>query len=332
MNITMSLAREVGIRPACNALDVSRAGFYRWRHPKEEEPLCRLSPLALSFEERNNVLDILHEERFVDKAPCEIYAALLDEKRYVCSIRTMYRILEQEQELKERRKQVCRPQYVKPELLATGPNQVWSWDITKLKGPVKWTYYYLYVIMDIWSRYVVGWMVAQRELSVLAVKLIDETMKKQLIQPGQLVIHADRGSSMTSKPVAFLLADLGVTKSHSRPSVSNDNPYSEAQFKTMKYRPEFPDRFGSIEDGRTFCQTFFPWYNTETYHSGLGLLTSEDVHYGRADRIIQARTEVLEAAYARHPERFKGGMPKAASLPDAVWINKPLPVSDEEIH
>jgi putative transposase len=244
----------------------------------------------------------------------------------------MYRILEQEQELKERRKQVCRSHYVKPELLATGPNQVWSWDITKLKGPVKWTYYYLSVIMDIFSRYIVGGMVAQRELSVLAVKLINETMNKQLIQPGQLVIHADRGSSMTSKSVAFLLADLGVTKSHSRPSVGNDNPYSEAQFKTMKYRPEFPDRFGSIEDGRTFCQTFFPWYNTEHYHSGLGLLTPEDVHYGRADRIIQARTEVLQAAYVLYPERFKGRMPKAASLPDAVWINKPLPASDEEIH
>jgi putative transposase len=332
MNITASLAREVGISPACNALDVSRASFYRWQHPKEEEPLCRLSPLALSFEERNTVLDILHEERFVDKAPREIYAALLDEKRYVCSVRTMYRILEQEDELKERRKQVCRPHYAKPELLATGPNQVWSWDITKLKGPVKWTYYYLYVIMDIWSRYVVGWMVAHRELSALARKLINETMKKQLIQPGQLVIHADRGSSMTSKPVAFLLADLGVTKSHSRPSVSNDNPYSEAQFKTMKYRPEFPERFGSIEDGRTFCQTFFPWYNTEHYHSGLGLLTPEDVHYGRAERITQARTEVLEAAYARHPERFKGRMPKASPLPGTVWINKPLATSDEEVH
>jgi putative transposase len=332
MNITASLAHEVGIRPACNALDVSRAGFYRWQHPREKEPTCRLSPLALSPGERNEVLDILHTERFVDKAPREIYATLLDEKSYLCSVRTMYRILEQTDELKERRRQVCRPHYAKPELLATGPNQVWSWDITKLKGPVKWTYYYLYVIMDIFSRYVVGWMVAQRELAVLARKLIDETMKKQSIQPGQLVIHADRGSSMTSKPVAFLLADLGVTKSHSRPSVSNDNPYSESQFKTMKYRPEFPERFGCIEDTRAFSQTFFPWYNTEHYHSGLGLLTPEDVHYGRAPRIVKARQKVLLAAYEKHPERFKGRMPKPAPLPDTVWINKPSPTGDGEVH
>lgn len=332
MSITKSLAREVGVRPACNALDVSRAGFYRWQHPKEKELSCRMSPLALSSGERNEVLDTLHAERFIDKAPQEIYATLLDEKSYLCSVRTMYRILEKEGELKERRRQVSRPRYAKPELLATGPNQVWSWDITKLKGPMKWTYYYLYVIMDIYSRYVVGWMVAHRELAVLARKLIDETMKKQSIQPGQLVIHADRGSSMTSKPVAFLLADLGVTKSHSRPSVSNDNPYSESQFKTMKYRPEFPERFGSIEDGRTFCQTFFPWYHTEHHHLGLGLLTPEDVHYGRASGIIEDRKEVLRAAYEKHPERFKGRMPTPASLPDAVWINKPLPVSDGEVH
>jgi putative transposase len=332
MNITKSLADKVGIRPACKALDVSRAGFYRWQHPREKEPSCRLSPLALSSSERNDVLDMLHTERFIDKAPQEIYATLLDEKSYLCSVRTMYRILEKEGELKERRRQVCRGHHAKPELLATGPNQVWSWDITKLKGPVKWTYYYLYVIMDIFSRYVVGWMVAQRELAVLARKLIDETMKKQSIQPGQLVIHADRGSSMTSKPVAFLLADLGVTKSHSRPSVSNDNPYSESQFKTMKYRPEFPERFGCIEDGRAFCLTFFPWYNTEHYHSGLGLLTPEDVHYGRAPHIVEARREVLQAAYEKHPERFKGRVPTPASLPDAVWINKPSPTSDGEVH
>jgi putative transposase len=244
----------------------------------------------------------------------------------------MYRILETEGELKERRNQLVRPQYVKPELLAQAPNEVWSWDITKLKGPVKWTYYYLYVILDIFSRYVVGWMVAQRELAILARKLIEETMKKQLIQPGQLLIHADRGSSMTSKSVAFLMADLGVTKSHSRPSVSNDNPYSESQFKTMKYRPEFPERFGSIEHARAFSQTFFPWYNKEHYHSGLGLMTPEDVHYGRAPHIIKARQEVLLGAYERHPERFKGRIPKPDPLPAEVWINKPSPVCDGGIH
>ena len=288
--------------------------------------------MALSFEERNNVLDILHTERFIDKAPQEIYATLLDERNYLCSVRTMYRILEKEGELKERRKQTIRPQYAKPEVLAHAPNEAWSWDITKLKGPVKWTYYYLYVILDIFSRYVVGWMVAHRELSALARKLIAETCAKQMIQPDQLLIHADRGSSMTSKPVALLMADLGVTKSHSRPSVSNDNPYSESQFKTMKYRPEFSERFGSIQDARAFCQTFFPWYNTEHYHLGLGLLTPEDVHYGRASGILEARKDVLRAAYEKHPERFKGRMPTPAPLPDAVWINKPSPASDGEVH
>ena len=333
MNITASLACEVGIRPACNALDVSRAGFYRWRHPREKEPSRRLPPLSLSFEERNEVLDILHAGRFIDKAPREIYAALLDEKSYLCSVRTMYRILEKEGELKKRRRQVSRPRYAKPEILARAPNEAWSWDITKLKGPVKWTYFYLYVILDIYSRYVVGWMVAHRELAALARKLIAETCAKQTIQPDQLLIHADRGSSMTSKPVALLMADLGVTRSHSRPSVSNDNPYSESQFKTMKYRPEFPERFGSIEDARAFCQTFFPWYNAGHYHSGLGLLTPADVHHGRASGIIEDRKDVLRAAYEKHPNGSRGKILKqSASLPDAVWINKPSLTSDGEVH
>lgn len=328
MKATALLAHDVGIRTACSALTVSRAGFYRWRSPVQEKAVRPKPPLALSYEERTEVLDTLHEDRFIDKAPHEIYAALLDEEKYLCSIRTMYRILETEGEVKERRNQLVRPHYTKPELLARAPNEVWSWDITKLKGPQKWTYYYLYVILDIFSRYVVGWMVAQRELAVLARTLITETMKKQLIQPGQLLIHADRGSSMTSKSVAFLMADLGVTKSHSRPSVSNDNPYSESQFKTMKYRPDFPERFGSIEHARAFSQTFFPWYNTEHYHSGLGLMTPEDVHYGRAPRILEARKAVLIAAYEKHPERFKGKLPTPLPLPDMVWINKPLLKSD----
>jgi len=331
MNAVASLSNEVGVRAACSALVIPRASFYRWEKPKEKSTRPT-PPLALTEKEREEVLSVLHEERFIDKAPQEIYASLLDQAAYLCSIRTMYRILDKEGEVKERRNQINHPHYAKPELLATGPNQVWSWDITKLKGPVKWTYYYLYVILDIFSRYVVGWMVAERELAALARKLIAETCKKQRIEPGQLSIHADRGASMKSKPVALLLADLGVTKSHSRPSVSNDNPYSESHFKTMKYRPEFPDRFGSLQDSRSFCHTFFPWYNTEHYHSGIGFLTPEAVHYGRADTIIQARTEVLQAAYALHPERFKGRMPKPASLPSAVWINKPLSTSDEEIH
>ena len=330
MNAAASLGKEVGIRTACNALDVSRASFYRREVPRKQRSAP--PPLALVPEERREVLAILHEDRFIDKAPQEIYATLLDEKRYHCSIRTMYRILEKEGELKERRNQLVRPQYTKPELLATGPNQIWSWDITKLKGPAKWNYYYLYVILDIFSRYVVGWMVAHRELATLATTLIEATCRKQMIAPEQLLIHADRGSSMTSKLVALLLADLGVTKSHSRPSVSNDNPYSESQFKTMKYRPEFPERFGSIEHARSFGQIFFPWYNTEHYHSGLGLLTPEDVHYGRAAGIIDARQTVLMAAYRKHPERFKGKMPIPLAAPSEVWINKPLPGSDGIAH
>jgi putative transposase len=292
-----------------------------------------VSPLALTDDERRGVLDILHDERFVDQAPREVYAALLDEGRYLCSVRTMYRILEENQEARERRNHLRHPSYKKPELLATAPNQVWSWDITKLKGPVKWTYYYLYVILDIFSRYVVGWMVATREKSALAKKLIEQSCENQGIEQDQLIIHADRGPSMTSKPVALLLADLGVTKSHSRPYVSNDNPYSEAQFKTMKYRPDFPERFGCIEDSRSFCQVFFGWYNTEHYHSGIGYLTPEDVHYGRAQQIIKEREAVLKAGFEKHPNRFKGTVPKPMALPKAVWINKPSAnESDSVIH
>jgi len=265
----------------------------------------------------------MHCERFVDQAPREIYATLLDEGRYLCSVRTMYRILEKEGELRERRNQLRHPAYRKPELLATAPNQVWSWDITKLLGPAKWTYYYLYVILDIFSRYVVGWMIAGRESASLAERLIEETCHKQVVQPNQLTIHADRGSSMTSKPVAFLLADLGITKTHSRPHTSDDNPFSEAQFKTLKYRPDFPQRFGSIEDARSFCQLFFRWYNQEHHHSAIGLLTPDMVHYGQAQQVLEARLNILNRAYQAHPERFVHGAPAPTPLPEAVWINKP---------
>jgi putative transposase len=237
----------------------------------------------------------------------------------------MYRLLEQAGEVRERRDQLRHPVYVKPELLASRPNEVWSWDITKLLGPAKWTYFYLYVLLDIYSRYVVGWMVAHRESAALAKKLIAESVRKQSIERGQLTVHADRGSSMTSKPVALLLADLGVTKTHSRPSVSNDNPFSEAQFKTLKYRPEFPDRFGSIEDSRAFCVGFFDWYNNRHYHSGLALLTPVTVHYGEAAAVIERRGDVLAAAYAAHPERFVRRAPQPAAPPTAVWINPPKP-------
>lgn len=332
------LSSEIGIKPACEALAVSRAGFYRTQARKDapsvEPKQCMNSPRALSADERQGVLDILHTDRFVDKAPYEVYATLLDEGQYHCSIRTMYRILDDNKEIKERRNQLSHPVYQKPELLATAPNQIWSWDITKLLGPAKWTYFYLYVIMDIFSRYVVGWMIALAESAVLAERLIGETCAKQNIEKGQLTIHADRGSSMKSKPVALLLSDLGITKTHSRPHTSDDNPYSEAQFKTLKYRPDFPERFGSIEDSRNFCQDFFPWYNKEHRHTGIGLLTPEAVHYGLAQDIQIARGEVLLAAYEAHPERFVKKIPVPPLVPEAAWINKPklLSVSEEKIH
>jgi putative transposase len=338
MQAAIVLSGEVGIKPACESLDIPRSWFYRAqarRSAPVTERRKRPSPLrALSTEERQAVLDTLHADRFVDKAPHEVYATLLDEGAYLCSIRTMYRILEDNQEVRERRNQLSHPVYQKPELLATAPNQVWSWDITKLLGPVKWTYFYLYVILDIFSRYVVGWMVAPAESAALAEKLIKETCAKQTIAQGQLTIHADRGSSMKSKPVALLLSDLGVTKTHSRPHTSDDNPYSEAQFKTLKYRPDFPERFGSIEDSRSFCHDFFSWYNKEHRHSGIGLLTPEVVHYGFAEDIRKARSEVLRAAYDAHPERFVKRIPAPPPAPQAAWINKPTPspVSEEKVH
>ena len=270
------------------------------------------------------VIDTLHSERFCDLSPYQVYAQLLDDGQYMCGIRTMYRILHSVHgDAKERRRHVSRRHCQKPELLATESNQVWSWDITKVKGPEKWTYYYLYVIMDIFSRYVVGWMIAQGERGTLAKRLIKDTCEKQQIKPDQLIIHSDRGPSMTSKPVALLLSDLGVTKSLNRPHVSNDNPYSEAQFKTLKYCPQFPGRFGSIQDARSFCQQFFPWYNKEHRHSGIGLMTPEQVHYGLAQKVYDDRCQVLRSAYEKNPLRFKGKVPKPHDLPKAAWINKP---------
>jgi putative transposase len=272
------------------------------------------------------VLDVLHSEAYVDKSPYEVYAGLLDAESYLCGVRTMYRILEAEGEVRERRNQLRHPKYKKPELLAEGPNEVWSWDITKLLGPAKWTYFYLYVILDIFSRYVVGWMVAEQETAELAKRLIGETCDKQGVEPGRLIIHADNGSQMKAKSVALLMSDLGVTKTHSRPHVSNDNPFSEAHFKTLKYRPDFPDRFGSVQHARAFFRALFPWYNCEHYHTGLGLLTPEAVHYGLADQIVEQRQRVLDGAYARHPERFVRRAPKALQPPSQVWINPPSPV------
>lgn len=252
---------------------------------------------------------MLNSERFVDRSPAQIYATLLDEDRYLCSERTMYRILAERGEVRERRNQLTHPRYVKPQLLAVAPNEVWSWDITKLRGPAKWTYFYLYVILDIFSRYVVGWLVSRRESATLAKKLIEQSCEKQGIEPGQLTVHADRGAAMRSKLLAHLLADLGITKTHTRPYTSSDNPYSESQFKTLKYCPQFPDKFGSFEDAWGFCRVFFPFYNTEHRHSGIGYLTPEAVHYGDAQRLLQQRQRALDAAYQAHPERFVGGQP-----------------------
>ena len=318
------LSKDVGTAAACKSLDIARPTYYRRLGDTGEKAASRPAPpRSLSAVERQEVLDVLHTDRFVDKAPTEVYATLLDEGIYHCSIRTMYRVLGDAGEVRERRDQVRHPHYKAPELLATAANQVWSWDITKLLGPVKWAYFYLYVILDIFSRYVVGWMIATHESSVLAKRLIAETCEKQNVQPGQLTIHADRGSSMKSKPVALLLTDLGITKTHSRPHVSDDNPYSESQFKTLKYRPGFPDRFGSIQDARSFCQDFFPWYNGEHRHSGIGLLTPEMVHYGQAQAVIDQRRIVLASAFGAHPERFVRGLPAPPPLPEAAWINKP---------
>jgi putative transposase len=317
------LGQQVGVKRACEELGVPRSSLYRARQP-DRLPAPRPTPdRALSADERQAVRDVLNSERFVDSAPRQVYATLLDEEVYLCSWRTMYRILDEYQEVRERRNQLTHPAYTKPELLATAPNQLWSWDITKLLGPAKWTYFYLYVILDVFSRYVVGWMVAEREAASLAETLIAETCAKQAIRRDQLTLHADRGSAMRSKPVALLLSDLGVTKTHSRPYTSNDNPYSEAQFKTLKYRPDFPERFGSLLDARGWAQVFFPWYNNAHYHTGLNLMTPKMVHYGLAETVRDQRNQVLQVAYAAHPERFVRGLPIVPELPREVWINPP---------
>jgi putative transposase len=330
MRTVSEMGPRLGVAPTCAALGLPKATYYRRLRPRPIPVERRPSHRALGVEERRAVLDVLHGPRFADLAPAEIYATLLDEGCYLCSERTMYRVLAENAEVRERRNQLRHPNYKAPELLATAPNQLWSWDITKLLGPAKWTYFYLYVILDVYSRYVVGWMLAHRETAALAERLIQETCERQGIARDQLTLHADRGTSMTSKPVALLLADLGVTKSHSRPHVSNDNPFSESHFKTMKYRPDFPDRFGSIEHGRSHCGDFFTWYNNEHRHGGLGLLTPHDVHHGLATARLDARDIVLATAFAARPERFPSGAPSAGVLPSAVWINKPKQASHTE--
>jgi len=325
MTAACALAPKVGVKAACNALGVSRATFYRRRAPVAvaQQPRPRPSR-ALSAEERATALALLDSDRFVDRSPAEVVATLLDEGTYVCAERTMYRLLASRAEVRDRRGQREHPQYTKPELVASAPNEVWSWDITKLLGPKKWTYYYLYVVMDIYSRMVVGWMLADRENANLAGTLISESCAKHGVQPDVLTLHSDRGAPMTAKCTAQLLADLGVTRSLSRPRVSDDNPFSEAQFKTLKYHPGFPRRFASQEAAHTYCRSFFPWYNHEHRHGGIAMLPPSAVHDGRADEVLRGREAVMNGAYERSPERFPNGPPKVHRLPAAVYINPPL--------
>ena len=319
----------ISIASACQALSLSRATFYRGL---EINPVvravaprpCRVPGRGLSILEQERVISELHSARFMDLAPPQVYATLLDEGNYLCSISTMYRLLRKRGEVVERRRLRAHTASKRPELLATGPNQVWSWDITKLKGPRKWSYFYLYVIIDVFSRYVVGWCIAERENAQIAEAMIQETLLRESIQPGALTIHADRGSAMTSTTVAELLIDLGVTKSHSRPHTSNDNPYSESHFKTMKYRPQVPDRFESVEQSRALFRDLFCWYNHEHRHSGLALHTPATVHSGKGEAATRARASVLDKAYAANPARFVNKPPQPDTLPQSVWINPPI--------
>ncbi len=326
----MALAPASGMtKAACAAFGVSRATVERKRSrltapPAVPRPRPK-SARALTSPQQQEVLDVLHAPRFADQAPAEIYASLLDEGVYHCSIRTMYRILDQHDEVRERRKQLRHPVYHKPELLAELPNEVWSWDITKLMGPVKWRYFYLYVILDIFSRRVVGWCVADAESAVLFKPLLDEAIAKHSVPPGQLTLHADRGGPMKAKATALLLADLGVTRSHNRPHTSNDNPFSESHFKTLKYQPSFPQRFGCIEDAKSFCRRFFDWYNQDHHHAGIGLMTPDQVHYGQTDAVHAARQHTLDQAFRANPERFVNKTPIPPAKPTAAWINPPTP-------
>ena len=321
------LAPHVGLSRACQAFALNRGMVYRDRNRHTMTALPRASrarpPLALSIAEQDLLLGLLDSERFADMAPAAVYATLLDEGCYHGSIRTMYRLLAARSQTVERRRQRIHPPYAKPELLAIRPNEVWSWDITKLKGPAKWTCFHLYVILDIYSRYVVGWLIAHRESAELAEQLIADTVEKENIVPGTLTLLADRGTSMRSKGVAALLIDLDVAKTHSRPHISDDNPYSEAQFKTLKYRPDFPQRFGSIEDARAHCRRFFQWYNHEHRHGGIGLMAPAAVHDGTAAAMTDKRASTLDAAFVANPIRFKGVSPKPPVLPTAAWINPP---------
>lgn len=332
MNAATSLVEDLGARAACVGMGIARASYYRAQQsltPQHTVRQPRRSPLALSAEEREEVMDVLHSPEYVDVAPHTVYAMLLDAGTFMASVSTFYRILRATSGTRPRRDQLVHPAYARPELLATKPCEVWSWDITKIKGPVKSAHFHLYVILDIFSRYVVGWMIADCESDALAETLIGHTCDNEGIARDQLTLHADRGAAMRSKLVADLLVDLGVAKSHSRPYTSDDNPYSEAQFKTMKYRPDFPERFDSLAQARAYCKTFFAWYNYDHRHSGIGYMTPAAMHTGVAAIIHEQRTHVLQNAFEKHPNRFKHRRPKPPIMPNEAGINMPKPNSGE---
>ena len=321
-----SYKNQISIDALCDALLIPRATYYRHERKRTVAAVKNKRPQpknSLRDEEKQQVLDLLHSERFADKTPYDAFNTMLDEGEYYCSPRTMYRLLAGQGENKDRRQQRCHRDAIKPELIASMPNEVWSWDITKLRTTQKWVYLYLYVIIDIFSRYVVGWMIADRECKELARRLIQESALKQGIQPNQLTIHSDNGPSMTSHTVAQLLDHLGITKTHNRPYVSDDNPFSESQFKTLKYCPEFPGKFEGLKAGEIFSRKFFNWYNKEHYHSGIAWLTPESVHYGYAEQILDKRYYALMQAYLKNPIRFNNKPPKKKELPKAVYINPP---------
>jgi putative transposase len=325
-------AHITGVGPACNAIGWSRTHFYRQQKPASHTPPRLKTPgrhgdkRALTPAQEEQILAHLNSERFLDCSPRQVWATLLDEGLYLCSWRTMYRLLGKNQQIKERRTIRRHPKYVRPELAASGPNQVWTWDITYLKGPQRGTFFYLYVVMDLYSRLVVGWLLAESECAELAQRLLDQSYRKHKVQPGQLTIHADRGAPMKSKSVQQLLSDLDVRASHSRPRVSNDNPFSEAGFKTMKYSPDFPARFAGLSEAEGFCREYFVWYNEEHYHTGIALLTAAQVHYKEAETVLAKRQATLDAVFAECPERFGNRRPQVARLPETVFINRPAEV------
>jgi transposase InsO family protein len=329
VSLIQEAAKDTGVGPACKAIEWSRASFYRLTKPRTSAPLPgaprtrKAPPRSLTPEQQEQIVAELNSDRFLDCAARQVWATLLDEGVYLCSWRTMYRLLHQYHEVRERRKLRRHCTYSRPELAASGPNQVWTWDITYLKGPVRGLFFYLYVVIDLFSRLVVGWMLADRECAELGCTLLEKSYRKHGVKPGQLTVHADRGAPMKSKTLKQLLSDLDVETSHSRPRVSNDNPFSEAGFKTMKYSPDFPARFESFEAAEAFCQEYFVWYNQVHRHTGIALLTPAQVHYGEAEAVLARRQATMDEAFARTPERFGYRRPQVSRLAETVWINRP---------